>query len=213
MSNFSVINKGSRIVSETHFEKNFELDSDFDPVYPILLGIVNGCTLLIPKKCFVENDYFDENLKLTQDYNLWFKIFPKCRIIFINDLLVKMRVHRGQGTWKIKDINGEYDSLWIKIFKKVSNSQKKLIFGSVSNFYKEVYKMVNESGYKVVEKYLTEEIKKYELQTGLKINLEHKTMVNKKEKYYLDNVYRWPVFGSILVRIYLKFRHVLKLFF
>lgn len=213
MSNFAVINKNSRIVSKTHFENNFKLNSDFSQLYPILLGIVNGCTLLIPKVCIIDGGYFDENLKLTQDYDLWFKIFPKCRIIFMNDILVKMRVHRGQGTWKIKDVNGEYDSLWIKIFQKISDDQKKLVFGDVSNFYKEVYKMINESGYERAKKYLVDEINKYELRTGLKINLEHKMMVSKKEKYYLDKIYRWPVLGSILVRIYFKFRRVLNLFF
>jgi glycosyltransferase involved in cell wall biosynthesis len=213
MSNFAVINKNSKVVSETHFENDFKLNSDFNPLYPILLGIVNGCTLLIPKICIVNGGYFDEELKLTQDYDLWFKIFPKCRVIFMNDLLVKMRVHRGQGTWKIKDISGEYDFLWIKIIKKINDSQKKLIFGSVNNFYKEVYKMVNESGYVKAEKYLIDEINRYELKIGQKINLERKVMVSKKEKYYLDKIYRWPIFGVLLVKVYFKIRSILKLFF
>lgn len=208
MSNFAVINKSSRIVSETHFEKNFRLDSGFDPIYPVLLGIVNGCTLLIPKKCFIENNYFDESLRLTQDYDLWFKFFSKYGVIFMNDVLVKMRVHKGQGTWKIKDINDEYDSLWIKIFKKVNDNQKKSIFGGVDNYYKEVYKMVSENGYIGAEKYLIKEIKKYELKSGLKIRLDRKIMVSKKEKYYLDKIYRWPILGSILVKVYFRFRSI-----
>lgn len=206
MSNFSVINKKSKIVSETHFENDYKLKPTIDSVYPLLLGIVNGCTLLIPKKCFIKVGYFDKELRLTQDYDLWFKIFPNYRLLFIGDPLVKMRVHKGQGTWKIQDINGEYDNLWINAMKKIDDYQKIAMFGSVDNFYKEVYKTINSFGYTNAEKFLLDEVVKYEKKTGLNINIEKKVSITKREKYYLDKLYRLPLFGEILVKVYLKIK-------
>lgn len=210
MSNFLVINKKSKVTSTNHFENIYDLRNEFDPIYPLLTAIVNGCTLLIPKKCFDKYGYFDPKLKATQDYDLWFKMFPNCKVIFMDKVLVKMRVHKNQGTWKIKNIDSECDDLWIDVIKRINDNQKNTIFGSVEKFYQQMYKTFNEAGYVGAENYLMNDIKKYEEKTGLKMNIEKKQSVSRKEKYYLDKIYLYPMVGEFLIKLYLRTRKLFK---
>lgn len=64
----------------------------------ITLGHVNGCTTLIPKSCFEESGLFDEALKTTQDYALWFAFAQKYRFVQLREVLVQSRAHPGQGS-------------------------------------------------------------------------------------------------------------------
>lgn len=59
---------------------------------------VNGCTMLVPGRCFERAGLFDERLRTTQDYDLWFRMADHCRFVHQPDLVLKSRVHPGQGT-------------------------------------------------------------------------------------------------------------------
>lgn len=61
-------------------------------------NLVHGCTLLIPKICFEECGLFDESLRTTQDYDLWFKMAAKFKFIHLPKVLVRSRIHPEQGT-------------------------------------------------------------------------------------------------------------------
>lgn len=64
---------------------------------------LHGCTLLVPRKAFVECGRFDETLRTTQDYDLWFRLAEKYRFVHMPNVLVKARQHAAQGSVKMKD--------------------------------------------------------------------------------------------------------------
>ncbi|MBP1750280.1 MAG: glycosyltransferase, partial [Deltaproteobacteria bacterium] len=64
-------------------------------------SLVNGCTFLIPKTCFDTCGFFDESLKIVQDYDMWFRLANSYRIDHIPEVLVKSRYHRDQGTRRL----------------------------------------------------------------------------------------------------------------
>lgn len=66
---------------------------------------LNWCTLLIPKKAFLEVWYFDKDLKTTQDYNMWIRMI-KWWYIFVNlpIVLTKYRIHENQDSIKKKEL-------------------------------------------------------------------------------------------------------------
>jgi len=66
--------------------------------------LINGCTSLVPKVCFKEVSLFDEKLKTTQDYDLWFNMAKKFNFIHMSEVLIKSRVHVEQGTNSMRDI-------------------------------------------------------------------------------------------------------------
>ncbi len=62
---------------------------------------LHGCTLLIPKTAFDECGTFNESLRTTQDYDLWFRMAAKFDFILLPEVLVKARSHPDQGTMKL----------------------------------------------------------------------------------------------------------------
>jgi len=65
---------------------------------------LHGCTLLIPKSAFEECGVFDETLRTTQDYDLWFRMAGKFRFQHMPEVLVKARSHADQGTRRMADV-------------------------------------------------------------------------------------------------------------
>ncbi len=59
---------------------------------------INGNTVLIPRTCFKEVGMFDESLRTSQDYDLWFRLALKYDFHLINEKLVKSRIHSEQGS-------------------------------------------------------------------------------------------------------------------
>ncbi len=141
-SNYSLVNEKSEITSVQSFQKSHDIQKLNYSLYPILKGLIHGCTLLIPKKCFDQVGYFDEKLKTTQDYDLWFRMFPQYDLIFIEDLLVKSRWHNKQGSKIISGVAKEADELWIKMIMGLSEEEMIVISGSVVNFYIDMYSII-----------------------------------------------------------------------
>jgi hypothetical protein len=64
-------------------------------------NVLHGCTLLVPKAAFEECGEFDERLRTTQDYDLWFRLAERYRFVHLPEVLVKARSHAGQGSLKM----------------------------------------------------------------------------------------------------------------
>lgn len=62
---------------------------------------LHGCTLLIPKSAFVEIGEFNEALRTTQDYDLWFRLAINYRFVHLSGPLIKARSHPDQGSIKL----------------------------------------------------------------------------------------------------------------
>jgi glycosyltransferase involved in cell wall biosynthesis len=91
---------------------------------------LHGCTLLIHKQCFTKAGLFDETLKTTQDYALWFLLAGIYPYRHIPQALVRSRQHAEQGSRtlvSIHDKEKEELNIWmidrLKEQKKLSNTQ------------------------------------------------------------------------------------------
>lgn len=62
---------------------------------------LHGCTLLIPKAAFAECGKFNESLRTTQDYDLWFRMAEKFSFVLLPEALVHARSHPEQGSIKM----------------------------------------------------------------------------------------------------------------
>lgn len=81
-----------------------------DKVYRVLLLLfgskLHGCTMLIPKDVFKEVGLFNEQLRTTQDYELWIKLVKEgYEFTHVKDVLVETRWHDEQGTFLMSDIH------------------------------------------------------------------------------------------------------------
>ncbi len=145
-SNYKIIDSNSKVIEIPAIEKVHDLKKFSCPLYPVMKGLIFGCTLLIPKKCFIENGYFDPHLRTSQDYDLWFQFFQKYPIHFQTDYLLLSRRHPGQGTFSPRATN-ESNVLWLKMLKETSDTDKIAIDGSLQNFYMQNYLQMRRVGY------------------------------------------------------------------
>lgn len=59
---------------------------------------VHGCTVLIPRECFATVGLFNENLRTTQDYDMWFRMAQRYDFVHMPLVLLQSREHGEQGT-------------------------------------------------------------------------------------------------------------------
>ena len=79
---------------------------DTDPRYFRYFLTINnslhGCTLLIPRLCFEHCGFFNENLSITQDYDLWFRIATRFPFRHMAGVIVRTRSHPEQGSNRLR---------------------------------------------------------------------------------------------------------------
>lgn len=145
-SNYKIIDLNSKVIEVPAIEKAHDLNKFSCPLYPVMKGLIFGCTLLIPKICFKQSGDFDPHLRTSQDYDLWFKFFQKYPICFQTDYLLLSRRHPRQGTFSQRATN-ESNALWLKMLKETSDADKIAIDGSLQNFYLQNYLQMRRVGY------------------------------------------------------------------
>ncbi len=128
-SDWQKINSDSEVIEIVKYEKSHNKKLLEDSIYVLLNGLISGCSLLIHKDIFKELGYFREDLLTTQDYDLWFKMFPNYPIKHINRVLVSYRIHQAQDSRAKRAYHlSEEDRLWADFYKKVSNKKLDEIF-------------------------------------------------------------------------------------
>jgi len=73
---------------------------------------INGCTALVPKACFDAAGEFDERLRTTQDYAMWFALSARFDFVHVPEILIRSRVHPGQGSLTLTSLD-EKNALYL----------------------------------------------------------------------------------------------------
>lgn len=108
--------------------------------YALLRGAVNGITMLVPKDAFEKCGKFDEKLRCTQDYDLWWKMIKKYDFIHLNNLVTKTRIHNNQDTNKNPNMLKEGNALWRMMLEDIKDEDKIKYEGNIYDYY---YQMAN----------------------------------------------------------------------
>lgn len=94
-SNYNLIDFEGKIFHSTNLDPG---NSTNFRVWLAAYSYLNGCTLLIPKILFDLAGQFNETLKHTQDYDLWFRMSYHANFFFHNDIIVYSRQHPEQDS-------------------------------------------------------------------------------------------------------------------
>lgn len=105
-----------------------------NPRLPLYNGMINGCTLLIPTAFLREFGPFDETLRCTQDYDLWNRILARHEFFHQPEVLVRYRIHPGQGTHSARAVS-EGDTLWKAMLDSRSEIERAQMFGSTRHYF------------------------------------------------------------------------------
>ncbi len=155
---YETINEEGQLIERIRF--NHEILKS-KPEYGLLRGCINGITMLIPRKAFMECGDFDLKLRCTQDYDMWRRIMKKYPFVHAPIIATKTRIHAGQDSNKHPNVLTEGNPLWITMMEDVSRDRRIALEGTEYNFYKEMMKFLAGTPYdeaKLFAKQKTEEI-------------------------------------------------------
>jgi glycosyltransferase involved in cell wall biosynthesis len=104
------------------------------PLFPVMRGVMHGCTVLVHRELFAKYGLFDTRLRTTQDYDLWFKMLRRTPVRFVNECLVESRVHPAQGSKTISGHDKEADDLWVDMISQVTPEEATALDGGYAAF-------------------------------------------------------------------------------
>lgn len=134
-SGYDVIDENTRVKTYVNIGNIYKRADLENSVFPLLYGLIHGCTLLIHKSHFERVGGFNESLKTTQDYDLWFRMFRGQNTIYIQEPLIIGRLHEAQGSRTIECHDNERNNLYMKFMEELNDEEINLIFSNKYNFY------------------------------------------------------------------------------
>ncbi|WP_026559206.1 glycosyltransferase [Bacillus sp. J37] len=128
-TNYSFINKDSQI---TKSAAGVYFPNRIDFLQHLRTGnSINGCTVMMKMELFSKLGVFNEGLKFTQDYDFWLRAVQHYEFYYLNEPLLKYRVHNDMGTKKhyedimkeVRTLNQKYEDQLINLIN-IENSKK-----------------------------------------------------------------------------------------
>ncbi|VTY38945.1 UDP-Glc:alpha-D-GlcNAc-diphosphoundecaprenol beta-1,3-glucosyltransferase WfgD [Xylophilus ampelinus] len=126
------------------------------PRVPLLNGLINGCSLLIPMQYLKDFGPFDERLRFTQDYDLWNKILAEHEFFHQPEVLIRYRVHPQQDT-QTQKVGPESNPLWRRMMDDRSPTQRAQIYGSSQRFFQAIGEFLKPTPMDYASRYALEE--------------------------------------------------------
>lgn len=119
-SGYNLMDENGDVYTTIDFLKNYSHEQLDTPLFNVVRGLANGCTMLIPKNNFFKYGMFNPDLPTTQDYELWFNMFRKVPVKYSNKINVNMRQHSNQGSKTAEKHIEECNRLWVSFIDRVS---------------------------------------------------------------------------------------------
>lgn len=184
--NVTLIDKNGKKIEDCHIPKNMFNKSikTFLAANPYFA--VNGCAMLIPKSIFKEYGIFNENLKYTQDYDLWFRFASKgIKFNLLEKNLMLSRQHDNQDSRKYNhECTIAADSLHEEFLKKIDCSEFYNAFKNL-NEIEEYFKVYLANNYVKTAAYIMKLCCEYLIKNELYDDF--KKLVS-KYVYYSENI-------------------------
>ena len=202
-SDYDLMDENSNIFAKS-VKDSFELSQK--PIYGLLRGAINGITLLIPKKAFEDCGNFKEELRCTQDYELWSRMMKKYKFVHQPEILATTRLHKNQTGNTSPNVLKENNELWINLIEDVSDNDKIKLEGSIYMYYYEMLKFIETTKFDGVLKFLNKKIKNLEN----KINKDSsKTLVSVVIPYYNNELEIHRAIESVLKQTHKLFEIII----
>ena len=115
------------------------------PLYAVFRGALHGCTLLVPRSAFVNSGIFND-LRFTQDYDLWFRMIRRHEFLHMPGIFVRSRLHPEQGSRSI-DSTTEANELWIRMMHSLTQEEILSLENSEAEFFSGMVRFLSETPY------------------------------------------------------------------
>lgn len=158
-SDYDLMDENSSIFAKNilnHKELNKKME------FALLRGAINGITLLIPRNAFLECGNFREDLRCTQDYELWYRMMKKYKFVHQDCILATTRLHKNQTGNTSPKVVSENNILWKDLIEGFDDDTKNRLCGSVYNYYYEMREFIKTTNFEDVLVYLDVILNKYD---------------------------------------------------
>lgn len=132
---YELMDESSRTFDIIDVSRLYPADRLSVPLFPVFRGLLNGCTMLIHKSHFDRTGGFNETLRTTQDYELWFRMFRHAEIACCPGAFVRTRMHRSQTSVLSPDHERECEQLWRAMLSGVTQEEAQAMEGTAYHFY------------------------------------------------------------------------------
>lgn len=133
--NYDIYNESSGLTTHIRHDKTYTAERMEDSVFPLLVTAFQGCVPLVHKSHFECVGVFDESLRLTQDYDFFFRAMRGKKTIFIDEPLVMVRMHREAGRVINADFGKECGRQYLTFMNTLSADEIRTMFADESIFY------------------------------------------------------------------------------
>ncbi len=158
--NFKVIDENGDI----NFDKTISAQintSDYkisvvSSIYNLLMGEINGGSVLIKKSVFNEIGYFNESMRITQERDMWSRIFNKYSFVNIPYDTASIRIHSLQVTNTSPDVIKLSDEKNLDILSHITESDIKKLESNINMFYEKIKAFYKNNGKEYMVNKITE---------------------------------------------------------
>ena len=128
------------------------------PLFGVFHGLINGCSMLIHRSHFERIGLFDETLKTTQDYDMWFRLLRGQRACYHDDAHVRSRCHPQQESRAAYHGQDCFD-LWKRLMDSTDAEERTAMSGGEALFFRDVYRFLSEhTPYEAAAAYAREQL-------------------------------------------------------
>lgn len=98
---------------------------------------LHGCSLLLPKHLIIEAGFFDEDLKFTQDYDMWMRLRNKgVKFLLCDDYLLFSRRHPSQDSIsKYDEVFYEKNIFYINKLSEFFDNEKSMLIFNINIYF------------------------------------------------------------------------------
>ncbi len=126
-------------------EYRFGKEERENGLFPVLFGLIHGCSMLIHKSHFERVGIFDESLLTSQDYDMWFRIFRGQKVVYVEDALITSRTHAQQGSHTIERYKKNCEEIQINMINRLTEEEIWGLFGSKYQMYYHMMKWAEQN--------------------------------------------------------------------
>lgn len=183
--NYDLIDENAVSYQVIDFSKKMKVTELENSVYPVIRGCVNGCACLIHRSHFQRVGMFNEELKITQDNEMWFRIFRNQKVKYIKNVLCSKRYHATQDS-VTKNVYPDEDKFILGCLEQLSVREICGFVGNAGKFFYEIKQNISDGRHPLTETYcnmMIDKCKKEEFYDDLGKNQLKEILVKSNAAY------------------------------
>lgn len=122
-------------VSSTNYGSTFSKKQLSSGIFGVINTTLNGCAMLIHRKCFDKVGMFDTDYPMANDYLMWLSLSRVYEFHYLPQILTKYRFHPNQTTNTSKKFLEDSDNFWSLFIKSLTDKDIKSFDGDAKSVF------------------------------------------------------------------------------